>query len=307
MTSNKNKINLVQWIIIIIIISIIIYLLYVNYKDIIRKNLFFNSTHEHLQKNYTTNNDMFIPLIDNFYQKTNNLDSDENYQFTENTSHYLNNAFNDYIKSKKSYVSEDQGIINLGLGFDESKLPKEQEKNISYVPSEVSNSQIQENSFVFFDISLKEEYLGRINIELFNNIVPDTVDNFLYMVKNHYKGSIFHRIIKDFVIQGGDFLYGNGTGSISKYGNKFKDENFDLKHDEKYLLSMANSGPNTNGCQFFITLDILPHLDNKHVVFGKIYDEESKQLIDKLAEVKTDNDRPIIDCIISDCGIYVYN
>jgi peptidyl-prolyl isomerase H (cyclophilin H) len=125
------------------------------------------------------------------------------------------------------------------------------------------------------------------------------------MVENNYKGSIFHRIIKDFVIQGGDFINGDGTGSACIYGNgnKFKDENFNLKHDSKYLLSMANSGPNTNGCQFFITLNKTPHLDNKHVVFGKVI-SDTNNVIEYLSNnvVVNPNDKPVTDCVIYDCG-----
>ena len=157
---------------------------------------------------------------------------------------------------------------------------------------------------VFMDIKINEEDMGRIVFELFEDIVPYTVDNFIYMCQNHYMGSTFHRIIKDFVIQGGDYINGDGTGSKSIYGSKFKDENFDLVHDSKYLLSMANSGPDTNGCQFFITLNKLPNLDNKHVVFGRVADDESKLVVDRLGEVFTNNnDMPIVKCEIVDSGL----
>lgn len=157
---------------------------------------------------------------------------------------------------------------------------------------------------VFFDISTNNEIIGRITFELYDDIVPYTVKNFIFMVQNHYKDSIFHRIIKDFVIQGGDYINGDGTGTNSIYGKTFDDENFNLKHDKKYLLSMANSGPNTNGCQFFITLNELEHLDNKHVVFGKVANEESKEIIDIMANTLVNqNDKPIVDYIIVDCGI----
>jgi peptidyl-prolyl isomerase H (cyclophilin H) len=156
---------------------------------------------------------------------------------------------------------------------------------------------------VFMDIKINEEDVGRIVFELFDDVVPYTVDNFIYMCENNYAGSIFHRIIKDFVIQGGDYINGDGTGSNSIYGNRFRDESFDLKHDSKYLLSMANSGPDTNGCQFFITLNKLPNLDNKHVVFGKVADDESKEVVDRLGDVFTNhNDYPIVKCEIADCG-----
>jgi peptidyl-prolyl isomerase H (cyclophilin H) len=167
-----------------------------------------------------------------------------------------------------------------------------------------NHMQSKNRTHVFMDITIHDEYIGRIIIELFDDIVPYTVKNFIYMCENHYKNSIFHRIIDDFVIQGGDYINRDGTGSNSIYGKSFKDENFNLKHDSKYLLSMANSGPNTNGCQFFITLNELPHLDNKHVVFGKIINNESFELVDKLANVlKNKDDKPIVDCVISDCGI----
>ena len=157
---------------------------------------------------------------------------------------------------------------------------------------------------VFIDINIGDEFIGQVQIELFDDIVPYTCKNFIYMIQNHYKESIFHRIINNFMIQGGDYINSNGTGSNSIFGEKFPDENFNSKHDEPYLLSMANAGPNTNGCQFFITLDSLPSLDNKHVVFGRLIDDESKQIINRLALVEIDeNDRPKLECKIINCGL----
>ena len=114
-----------------------------------------------------------------------------------------------------------------------------------------------------------------IEVELFDKIVPLTCKNFRHIAKygvngKTYNNSIFHRVIKDFMLQGGDIINNNGSGSTSIYGQAFEDENFKIKHDKPGLLSMANSGPNTNGSQFFITTVPTPHLDGKHVVFGKV-------------------------------------
>ncbi|KAF2271976.1 putative peptidyl-prolyl cis-trans isomerase [Westerdykella ornata] len=149
-------------------------------------------------------------------------------------------------------------------------------------------------------------------MELFKNIVPKTAENFRQFCtgesKNNqgrpqgYKGCKFHRVIKDFMLQGGDFINGDGTGSRCIYGSdKFADENFDLKHDRPGLLSMANSGPNTNGCQFFITCAATPHLNGKHVVFGKVID--GMDVVRKIENTRTNvNDRPIQDVVIAQCG-----
>ncbi|EJT78864.1 peptidyl-prolyl cis-trans isomerase H [Gaeumannomyces tritici R3-111a-1] len=156
--------------------------------------------------------------------------------------------------------------------------------------------------------------LGRITFELFKDVVPRTAENFRqYCTGEHrsaqgrpqgYKGSRFHRIIQDFMCQGGDFLHGDGTGSACIYGTKsFADENFVLKHDQPGLLSMANSGPNTNGSQFFITTKPTPFLDSKHVVFGKVVD--GMDVVRKMEATKTGHrgkDMPNLDVIIAQCG-----
>ncbi|KAJ1757888.1 hypothetical protein LPJ77_000447 [Coemansia sp. RSA 2523] len=166
------------------------------------------------------------------------------------------------------------------------------------------------NPIVFFDITIGGKDAGRIKMELFADIVPKTAENFRQLctgehridgVPQGYKNSVFHRIIPGFMAQGGDFLNNTGTGCTSIYGDKFDDEGFTLKHSSAGLLSMANSGPNTNGCQFFLTLQEAKWLDDKHVVFGKLVD--GLLTLRKIENVPTGpNNRPNLPVVISECG-----
>lgn len=168
------------------------------------------------------------------------------------------------------------------------------------------------NPVVFFDISIAGVPAGRIRMELFADICPRTAENFRQFCTGEYrknglpigyKKCLFHRIIKGFVIQGGDFERGDGTGKLSIYGTSFADENFQLKHTGPGLLSMANSGVNTNGCQFFITCANCDWLDGKHVVFGKVLDEDSMLVVRKIENVPVGtSDKPKLPVTIEQCG-----
>jgi len=158
------------------------------------------------------------------------------------------------------------------------------------------------------------EQTGRINFELFDDVVPKTAENFRQLCEakdkgKGYIGSKFHRVIPNFMLQGGDFTRGNGTGGRSIYGEKFPDENFKIKHKKPFLLSMANAGPNTNGSQFFITTVVTSWLDGKHVVFGQVPDgdTESYKTVRSIEAVgsddgKTKYSRAEGEPIISACG-----
>ncbi|KAK6204699.1 cyclophilin-like domain-containing protein [Scheffersomyces amazonensis] len=159
---------------------------------------------------------------------------------------------------------------------------------------------------VYFDISEDNKPIGRVTIGLFGTVVPKTVENFRQLAvsqnpKFGYKDSVFHRIIPKFMIQGGDYETGQGYGGKSIYGGKFEDENFELKHDRPYRLSMANAGKNTNGSQFFITTAITSWLNGAHVVFGEVID--GFEIVQYMEKAKTGaHDRPLKDIKIYSSG-----
>eukprot|EP01139_Manchomonas_bermudensis_P005743 Amastigsp_a175644_15960.p2 type:complete len:172 gc:universal Amastigsp_a175644_15960:1-516(+) len=165
------------------------------------------------------------------------------------------------------------------------------------------------NPSVFFDVAVDGSPIGRIVFELRADVVPKTAENFRCLCTGErstpaksltFKGSKFHRVIPNFMLQGGDFTRGNGTGGESIYGEKFRDENFTLKHTGAGILSMANAGPNTNGSQFFICTATTAWLDGKHVVFGKV--TSGMDVVRAVEALGSDSGRTTGTITIADCG-----
>jgi len=162
----------------------------------------------------------------------------------------------------------------------------------------------------FFDIQIEGKDVERVTFKLYDDVVPKTTNNFRKLCqgldmngkKGHtYAGSKFHRIIPQFMLQGGDFTKHNGTGGVSIYGEKFADENFQLKHTKPYLLSMANAGKNPNGSQFFITTVVTSWLDGKHVVFGEVL--TGQETVKKVEALGSDSGTPSKTVTIVASGI----
>lgn len=236
-------------------------------------------------------------------------------------------AKEDLEKLKKLVPENEPGVTYLRNLIDEKQKEKEKREKSLYKsflkgsiyddvptvdnPQDVAEVVNPANPRVFFDLKIGDsEETKRVEFELFKDKVPKTAENFRALCtgekstesnKLYFKNSIFHRIIKDFMMQGGDFENANGTGGSSIYGKKFEDEKFAYKHTRGGLLSMANSGPNTNGSQFFITFKETPWLDGKHVVFGKVISgfEHCKEV----EAIESDSqDKPLKPVVIIDCG-----
>jgi len=224
------------------------------------------------------------------------------------------NADNKPVKTEiakaKKAIAAAKAKAKASYGNMFTKLSVYDDKAAVVVPGLAKN-----NPKVFFDISIGGEPVGRLVMVLYADVTPKTAANFMHLCigdkgaattgqPKHYKGSSFHRVIKGFMIQGGDFTAGNGTGGESIYGVKFEDENFKIKHTEGGQLSMANAGPGTNGSQFFITSGPTSHLDGKHVVFGKVI-EGYDTVFQAIENVPCDRgDKPRNDVVIVDCGLY---
>nr|AVA17410.1 putative Per a allergen [Periplaneta americana] len=166
-----------------------------------------------------------------------------------------------------------------------------------------NNMENNQNPLVFLDINIGLSRVGRVVLELYKDVCPKTTENFRALCTGekgvgklgkplHYKGSIFHKAVSEFMIQGGDIISFDGTGGESIYGLTFEDENFEIKHHSGGLLSMANAGPNSNSSQFFITTVPCTHLDDVNVVFGEV--KKGFGIVEEVSRVTTDQDRPLV-------------
>eukprot|EP01065_Artemidia_motanka_P020861 TRINITY_DN248_c0_g1_i1.p1 TRINITY_DN248_c0_g1~~TRINITY_DN248_c0_g1_i1.p1 ORF type:complete len:511 (+),score=239.30 TRINITY_DN248_c0_g1_i1:76-1533(+) len=218
-------------------------------------------------------------------------------------------------KQAEKEASKKQKAMMKGMFGGVAKHREEQEQRKEKEEAEARAAREaarKDNPKVFFDMTIGGEPAGKVVFELYKHCAPKTAENFRALCTGekgtgtsgkplHYKGCAFHRIIPGFMCQGGDFTMGNGTGGESIYGEKFEDENFIEKHTEPGLLSMANSGPGTNGSQFFITVSPTAHLDGKHVVFGKVI--EGYDIVKKMEEQGSGGGEVSKPVVIADCGV----
>jgi len=216
-----------------------------------------------------------------------------------------------FIDSLKNQGFTDDQI----RGFFDQQSQQRQQQPAAPVPQQPRQQQQQQQqqqsqrTKVQFRVAADNEDYGVINMELFDEVVPRTAANFAAIASGQnqqgfsYKGTIFHRIIPQFMLQGGDFERFDGTGGQSIYGPSFEDENFLIKHASPGLLSMANSGPNTNGAQFFITTVKTPWLDDKHVVFGRVDDQESFNVVKRIEALGSSGGTPSKQVVITDSRV----
>lgn len=210
-----------------------------------------------------------------------------------------------YLTYHYFFKKTSKPMIEMGKS-EEKKEGFEVEKE-EYPTYNVENTSL----YPFFDIQIGEDKVGRVIMELFDDDAPKTCRNFRHLCGKNilnnsgrpsYQGVPFHRVIKDFMIQGGDITYGNGTGGMSIYGEFFEDENLEMKHNQPGLLSMANAGPNTNNSQFFILTKEASWLDGKHVVFGIVLN--GMEIIKKIESLETNSqDEPTPKVVILRSGL----
>jgi peptidylprolyl isomerase len=215
-------------------------------------------------------------------------------------------------KAKKDKDEEKKRMAKMMGGMIEDEGERQQRLALQAEAVAAKQALRAANPTVFFDMTIDGEDAGRIEMELYAHCVPKTAENFRALCTGekgvgtkgkplHYKGSSFHRVIPNFMCQGGDFTAGNGTGGESIYGEKFEDENFEEKHTCEGILSMANSGPGTNGSQFFLTTTATPHLDGKHVVFGRV--TKGMDVVKAIEGVGSQGGETSKPVVVKDCGV----